>query len=170
MVEGLKVDLRAGLKQIPVKGGIFLLEKRWGVNKAKGVKYSESLGEKRMTWVGSIVKYMLALGISPRRPCMAGASARTLSNPREIAQKYSSRVASYQAPLMEQNKQNELFTLTSFLKSLASGSGVWLLLGLVFMTLEMASTEWSRMSEKREIIIRGTDLGGTVALSKLSLD
>jgi len=56
---------------------------------------------------------------------MASASARPLPNPREIAQKYSSRVASYQAALMEQNnKQNELFTLTSFLKSLASGSGV----------------------------------------------
>jgi hypothetical protein len=47
-------------------------------------------------------------------------------------------------------KKGELFILTSFLKSLASGSGVWLLLGLVFITLEMASTEWSRMSEERE--------------------
>ena len=38
------------------------------------------------------------------------------------------------------------------------------------MTLEMASTEWSRVNEDREIIIRGTDSGGTNAPSMLSLD
>lgn len=122
-------------------------------------------------WVGPIVKYTLALGISPRRPCIISAAARYLSNPREIAQKYSSRVASYQAALLDQSKKKRRIVYTHFLlKSVASGSGVWLPLGSVFMTLEMASTEWSRVNEDREIMIQGTDSGGTDAPSRLSPD
>jgi len=45
------------------------------------------------------------------------------------------------------SKQEKRITLTSFLKSRAAGSGVWLLLGSFIKTLEMASTEFPGMSE-----------------------